>query len=74
MNDEDFARIRRRMIALREGTGDMTREEVQEWLRAEMIAAITRDLENSGSRGLQKYGMLLLPPHLNKTLVELDER
>jgi hypothetical protein len=57
MSDEDLALIRRRMIALREGTGDMTREEAIEWLCAEIDDALNEALIY-GTLGLQNYGLL----------------
>lgn len=44
MNDEDFSLIRSRMVALREGTGDATIDELAEWLTDELQRAVEHDL------------------------------
>jgi hypothetical protein len=68
MNEEDFALIRSRMLSLREGTGDMTREEVVEWLRTEMQDELNKVL-HEGAPGLQNYGLLNDPERERKRTV-----
>jgi hypothetical protein len=58
MNDDDFSLIRERMLALREGTGDMTLDEAAKWLDDEIQASVMRSLMECGAPDLENYGLL----------------